>query len=815
MRSPLRTIRQFLSELRRRNVYRVAVTYVVVGFFVIEGADLTLTRLGLPPWTVTLVIVLVGLGLPIALVIAWAFEVTPEGVRVEEPDGSEEEVPTSPGSPRDLWVGASVLALLLLGGWWYFGGLAGTGQQTVPDTSSLDENRVAVFPFEVRGDEELEYLGESMVELLGRSIDGAGPLRTVDPKALLVQVREMAPESASYRTVGPTEARTIAAGFEAGRFLLGSVVRVGEEIRLSATWYGADGEELGTAEVTAGSEKEIQERIDALARRAITDLAGEETGHRQRLAAQTTSSADALKHYLAGQSALRQYNFEQAQRALERAVDEDPEFALAHYRLSVAAGWVGDLHTSHRAAERAVTLSKTLPDRDHRLIRAWQAWLEGRAEEAERLCRLLVNEHPSDVTAWFLLGDTRFHFGGTRGWHISEAEGPLKTAVELDPTQNEPLGHLDQIAVIERDWTRLDSLTSKLKDRLVGDWLGMSLRAVRAYLLGGGPDEEFQERLSEAKPSVLWHTGWILQSGEHIQEAREVIRPMVRPDRPDEMQAAIRVWIANLLAAQGKLKAARQELRAVAARDSAAHLVGRSLLSVLPFRPESENRQKERQRLLDRISTWNADTVPERLLPALFLSPAEAYPAARSYLLGLLRVQNRGQKSALETAARLDQMEASEFTPSGPSDFARAIRAEVDRLAGNVEEALEQLEAIRHEVNGVLVLTSVYSDARERFIRAELLAEVGRLEEALRWYRTFDGVALGELPYLAPAHFGWAEVLKELDRPEDAAAAYRRALDLWKNADPILQPKVEKARQQLAALGEDTTGVSSLKTGSR
>jgi hypothetical protein len=81
MKRLLRTIRQFLSELRRRNVYRVAVTYVIVGVSVIEAADLTLTRLGLPGWTVTLVIVLVGLGFPIALVLAWALEVTPEGVR--------------------------------------------------------------------------------------------------------------------------------------------------------------------------------------------------------------------------------------------------------------------------------------------------------------------------------------------------------------------------------------------------------------------------------------------------------------------------------------------------------------------------------------------------------------------------------------------------------------------------------------------------------------------------------------------------------------------------------------------------------------
>ena len=83
-------IQHFLSELRRRNVYQVAVTYVVVGFFVIEAADVIVPRLGLPAWTVTLVITLAGLGFPIALVMAWALEMTPEGVRAEEPDVDED-----------------------------------------------------------------------------------------------------------------------------------------------------------------------------------------------------------------------------------------------------------------------------------------------------------------------------------------------------------------------------------------------------------------------------------------------------------------------------------------------------------------------------------------------------------------------------------------------------------------------------------------------------------------------------------------------------------------------------------------------------
>lgn len=142
MHSLLRSIRQCLSELRRRNVYRVAVTYVAVGFFVIAAVDLILTCLGLPAWTVTLVVVLVGLGFPIALVQAWALEVTPEGVRVEEPEGSDEiRAPTR--NARNLWVGASILVLLLLGGWWLWGGLG--GREATEQVPEIEKHSIAVF----------------------------------------------------------------------------------------------------------------------------------------------------------------------------------------------------------------------------------------------------------------------------------------------------------------------------------------------------------------------------------------------------------------------------------------------------------------------------------------------------------------------------------------------------------------------------------------------------------------------------------------------------------------------------------------------
>src|SRR5688572_33388747 len=73
-------VRAFLSELRRRNVVKVATVYVVVGWGVIQAADVLFPALTLPKWTVTLVVALVIAGFPISLMLAWAFELTPSGI---------------------------------------------------------------------------------------------------------------------------------------------------------------------------------------------------------------------------------------------------------------------------------------------------------------------------------------------------------------------------------------------------------------------------------------------------------------------------------------------------------------------------------------------------------------------------------------------------------------------------------------------------------------------------------------------------------------------------------------------------------------
>lgn len=135
--------RRIFSELKRRRVFRVAAGYTVVGIAVAETLDLILPRLGAPDWVVTVFIVALLVGFPIALVLGWALEVTPEGIRVTDPvedSGPDGEAPVRHGM-------AGYAMVFVLGVWWLVG-WEGDGGEDATTVRSL-----AVLPFSALSDE--------------------------------------------------------------------------------------------------------------------------------------------------------------------------------------------------------------------------------------------------------------------------------------------------------------------------------------------------------------------------------------------------------------------------------------------------------------------------------------------------------------------------------------------------------------------------------------------------------------------------------------------------------------------------------------
>src|SRR6476620_2391100 len=138
----------FFAELKRRNVYKVAVAYAIVGWLLIQIATQVFPFLEIPNWVVRLVIALVAIGFPIALIIAWAFELTPQGIkRAEDIDPldsrSGQVLPAGRGSKNRTWIYVAVIGAALSVGLFFI------GRYTASRTSSTEREpapAVAAFP---------------------------------------------------------------------------------------------------------------------------------------------------------------------------------------------------------------------------------------------------------------------------------------------------------------------------------------------------------------------------------------------------------------------------------------------------------------------------------------------------------------------------------------------------------------------------------------------------------------------------------------------------------------------------------------------
>ena len=111
-------LNQFWSELKRRKVFRVIAMYAATAFIIMEAGDIMLPRLGLPDWTVTFIIVLLIIGFPIAIILSWIFDITPEGVKKTESIEvvKEQEPPSAPAKRRQKASDVIIVVLIVVVG---------------------------------------------------------------------------------------------------------------------------------------------------------------------------------------------------------------------------------------------------------------------------------------------------------------------------------------------------------------------------------------------------------------------------------------------------------------------------------------------------------------------------------------------------------------------------------------------------------------------------------------------------------------------------------------------------------------------------
>jgi TolB-like protein len=297
-----------------------------------------------------------------------------------------------------------------------------------PGERARGGSRVAVLPFVVHG-AQLNYLGHGIVDLLSRNLEGVDGFSAIDPGTVISSLRS----GGSTQAIDAQAGRALGLRFGAEWFVLGAVNPAGSRVRIQAALHRADDENPVARGSVEGDTTELFALVDRLAAQLLVNRDAGAAQRLSRTAAITTHSLPALKAFLNAEQHLRGRAMDSAIAGYQRAVAEDSTFALAYYRLAVAAGWAERHAMSNQAMERGIALANRLNERDRRLITAYAAYRRGAADDAERQYRAVLESYPDDLEAEFQLGDLLFQYNPLRGRSRLEARPMLDKVLALDP----------------------------------------------------------------------------------------------------------------------------------------------------------------------------------------------------------------------------------------------------------------------------------------------------------------------------------------------------------------------------------------------
>jgi TolB-like protein len=418
--------RNFFAELKRRNVYKVAVAYAVVGWLVMQIAATVVPALHLPDGITTAVVVLTLLGFPIALVIAWAFEMTPDGMKRTENVSPNEFIPQ--WSARKFAALIVTIALLAAGLLVFQMFRTKSMAPTRVVASTAMEKSIAVLPFlNEGGDTSDEYFSDGLSEELIAALAQIGDLKVIG-------------RSSSFRFKGKNEeSKTIGEKLGVSTLLEGTVRKQADHVRIVAELINAgDGRELWSRTFDRAL-KDIFAVQAEIATAVAESLKVTLLGSGDRSARENaTKSVEAHNAYLRGRFYFQRRNLDDYYKAVsyfDEAIQLDPDYALAYAERSEAWTLIGDLNGQGKTAwpkaredaEKAVAIAPALAEAHAALgwVRFFAEWkfVEG-LSELKRAKEL----SPANPTANDLLARVIVYVG-----RIDEAERQARQAVELDP----------------------------------------------------------------------------------------------------------------------------------------------------------------------------------------------------------------------------------------------------------------------------------------------------------------------------------------------------------------------------------------------
>jgi TolB-like protein/Tfp pilus assembly protein PilF len=413
----------FFAELKRRNVYKVAVAYAVAGWALAQGIAQVLPVFDIPNWVIRLIVVLIILGLPIALVLAWMFELTPQGIKRTE---TADAMPETARPKKHTWIYVVVIGCLFSIGLFFLGRYSAATGQT--QSSGLPAKSIAVLPFDnLSRDPDNAYFAEGVQdEILTRL-------------AKVADLKVISRTSTQHFKSAPVNLPQIAKQLWVAHILEGSVQKANDQVRVNVQLINALTDAHLWAETYDRKLTDIFAVESEIAKTVAETLQAKLTGSEKSSIAKTpTVNPEAYELYLKGRFFWNKRSGADLRKAIdyfERAIAKDPNYALAYVGLAdsylllsqyASASPRESLPPARAALKKALSLDDSLAEAhaSSGLLATLELDLQRAIDELQRAIKL----KPNYATAhhWLSLGFTTL---GQFDPAISEA----KRAVELDP----------------------------------------------------------------------------------------------------------------------------------------------------------------------------------------------------------------------------------------------------------------------------------------------------------------------------------------------------------------------------------------------
>src|SRR5438477_8986373 len=499
----------FFEELQRRRVYRVAAAYVIAAGFIIQIGSAVLPAWELPNWTLRLVVVLLLAGFPVALILAWAYDVTPQGIQATK---------TPPGVRRRrniIALTAIGLAISAVAGFFLFPRASGRGV----------EKSIAVLPFQSLSDEkENAYFADGIQDDILTNLSKIGDLKVISRMSVM-----------SYRGDGVRNAREIGKALGVATLLEGSVRRAGNRVRVSVQLINADTDEHIWAEDYDRDLTDVFAIQTDLAQKIVSTLRAKlSPSEKARLDRRPTKNSDAYLLFIQAEQYANGPDMfsddsRKAKQLLEEAIKLDPNFAAAFACLSMVESWA--YHTfdptlarrerARLSADQALRLQPDLPE-GHLALGFSYYYGDRDYDRALAEFKIARRDLPNEAQAYMAIGAIQRRQGK---W--TESIANFEKAVALDPKNAGFLYNLGFNYVGLKQYEAADEMFDRALEVAPQSFSSRALKAVIAILWKGDVEAaEKQLALSpvrDANGLVTSTEIWILMLGRKYSEAlREI-----------------------------------------------------------------------------------------------------------------------------------------------------------------------------------------------------------------------------------------------------------------------------------------------------